>query len=187
MLPSLLPLLKPLEYLFETWMKRPRATVELARVHAQSKHIFRTGFYETTLAELMSLDGTIRKYPGFENYLKRYAEIVVTRTSEAPVVVVRATLRFADGSVVRPQLLEVCDDGDFSPVRAFPTELNYPHALYVSEDGFPTSQIVSVSVTDARGTDYESRHVAPESEIDADNDDVDGFRSSIAEALKAQT
>jgi len=185
MLPDLMPLLKPVDFLIEKWARRPRLRVEVARVHARQKHIFRTGFFESGLADLMAHDGTIDEHPGFANYLTRYTEVVVTRLSEAPVVVTAVSIRFADGGVRHVPTYRVRHDDWFACVTQMPTDLNFPHRLYISEDGFPDSPIVSVAVRDASGANHKSRHVRPASEIDADNEDVDGFRAWVLEALDA--
>lgn len=186
MLPNLLPLLKPLQSAVEAWTKRPRLHVVVARVHAKSVHIFRSGFYESSFAHVMAADGKIGGYPGFENYLRRFTEIILTRASEGAIVVMRVTVRFADGSTRSEYLLRTFDGDAFSSVSHLATEPNYPHRLYVSEEDFPQSRIVSVEVEDALGHKHRTRHVAEESELHADNEDVDGFRAWVHAALRTE-
>jgi hypothetical protein len=185
MLPNFLPFVKPLQSVIEAWTKRPRLLVVVARVHAKSVHIFRRGFFESNYAHVMAARGKIGGYPGFENYLRRYTEIIVTRASETPIVVMRMTVRFADGSSRTEPLLRTLDDGAFLSVSQLPTELNFPHRIYVNEEGFPPSRIAAVEVEDALGHKHRTRHVADESELDANNEDVDGFRAWVRSTLSA--
>jgi hypothetical protein len=177
MLPNFLPFVKPLQSVVEAWTKRPRLHVVVARVHAESVYIFRRGFYESTYAHVMAARGKIGGYPGFENYLRRYTEIIVTRASDAPIVAMRVTVRFADGSSRTEPLLRTLVEDAFISVTHFPTELNFPHRLYVCEEGYPPSRITAVEVEDALGHRHRTRHVEDESELDANNEDVDGFRA----------
>jgi len=185
MLPNFLPLIKPLQSVIEAWTKRPRLRVVVARVHAESVHIFRRGFYESRYAHVMAAGGKIGGHPGFENYLRRYTEIIITRASEAPIVVMRVTVRFADGSSRTEPVLRTLVEDVFSTVTQLPTELNIPHRLYVCEEGYPPSHIAAVEVEDALGHKHRTRHVADESELDANNEDVDGFRAWVRSKLSA--
>jgi hypothetical protein len=144
-------------------------------------------FFESGLAHVMAHDGTISEHPGFENYLCKYAEIGLVRASEAPLVVTKAIVYFADGSARSEHSLRTVVDGAFSTVSRLATRLNYPHRLYLSEETFPQSRIVSVEVEDALGHKHRTRHIADESELGADNEDVDGYRAWVRSKLGASS
>lgn len=149
------------------WIKRPKLRIEITRVHARYENVFKTGGYETAVAELNEAKGTLPG-TGLGHFLRRYLELSFTLEDSPKLTIAAIVLQSATSSQDFHELLSA-EDSTFKTVVRPVIEERVASIFYVDEATItiPLDSITSVLVRDTSGASYKMRHTARIEDLDA--------------------
>jgi hypothetical protein len=151
----------------QKWLKRPKIHVKLTRVHARFENVFRSGYFETSLAEVQQNENALGA-SGLGHFLKRYVELELTLEDSQNVTVAALIIRSSEGVQEFLEILSPCD-GAFAPVVRPVLDERVSRVFYLDETRItaPVDTIQSVAVRDTSGAIHKSKRINNIADLDA--------------------